>query len=622
MIRTRENSVVYGLLVLCIAAGFACFAWVFLPDQLTKAGIASKARSTTGPLNISDLIKLKTPPPPKKPVAPARGTIAKFVPEEMPADPFAREEAPPGHTDDPDYYDGAGGAGAAVEADTFEGRGYLEAGPEPSEEEGIYAQAATGEYEPDLAIGDPYGEMLDEGVRSAYLDGEPAPETVRHPVSSLARGDPAAIDSERGKRKMPWLLPPPGLEKDVAFWRDIYSKYDQNHAVLHHPRHLEIVYDVVNLSDIENDPRLNDIEKEHMKERRIDSHRERIEDALQVLATNPMSSGLTHEQWRIKQLFDGVNEAKKFERALKEDGVRAQIGQRDKFIKGLAVSGRYLGEIESIFEAYGLPKELTRLIFVESMFDTKAISSAGASGIWQFMPRTGRLYLGITKIADERNDPIKSTHAAAKLLRHNYDELGTWPLAINAYNTGRGRLKQAVQKLGTRDIGRIIRDFDHRYYGFASRNFYLEFLAAYEVAEHAERYFGRVQHDEPLRYEIVRSNYHLSLPEVARLADIPMEEMQELNPAFTSYVTSGKKLLPRRTAIRVPERRGDVFLATAARAPGSKTGALHHVVRRGETLGSIARAYGVTPAAIMRSNRHVGRSLKQGQKLVIPPGGT
>lgn len=586
---TREYRILHGLLIVCIAAGFACFAFIFLPDHLAKAGIVAKAAPSSGPANISELVPLAKESPAKKRIERAQGTVARFVPEKMPADPFSSEEV--------------GGAGAAIE------------------EGDIYAQSPATRYESDLAIGDPYGDMAYRDERSPYLDPEPAPQVVKHRASSLARGEPATIDSARGKRKKPWLLPPPGFEKDVAFWRDIYSKYDKNYAVLHHPRHLDIVYDVVNLYDIENDPRLNEVEKEHMKQKRIDKHRERVEDALKVLATNPPSSRLSHEQWRIKKLFDGVNESDKFKRAYKDDWVRAQIGQRDKFITGLAYSGRYLGEIEAIFESYGLPKELTRLIFVESMFNPRAVSSAGASGIWQFMPRTGRLYLGISKIADERNDPLKSTHAAAKLLRHNYDELGTWPLAINAYNAGRGRLKQAVRKLGTRDIGKIMRNFKHRYYGFASKNFYLEFLAAYEVAEHAERYFGMIKHDGPLTYEVVRSNYHISLPQVARISGVSMDVIEELNPAFTGHVTGGKKLIPRRTKVRVPENRGDVFLAGAARAPGSRKGNLHHVVRRGETLRSIARAYGVTPAAIMKNNRHVGRRLRRGQKLIIPAGG-
>ena len=612
---SRENRIMHGLLILCIVAGFACFALIVLPDQLAKAGIVARAPKSDGPSNISGVVSLAKDAPAKRLARPS-GTVARFVPEGRPADPYAaeaREIEPPL---DEDYeYEAVGGAGAAMDDDSYESRQHLEM----DDGGDLHARAVDKRYESDLAIGDPYGDTGYEERKSGYLAPEPEPEKVKHTTSSLSRGDPATIDSERGKRKKPWLLPPPGFEKDVAFWRDIYAKYDRNYSVLHHPRHLDIIYDVVNMTDIENDPRLTDIERAHMRKKRIDAQRERIEDALRVLATNPPATKLTHEQWRINKLFVNVNERNKFKRACDDDGVRAQLGQRDKFIAGLTTSGQHLGEIEAIFESYGMPKELTRIIFVESMFNTKAISSAGASGIWQFMPRTGRLYLNITKIADERNDPLKSTHAAARLLRQNYEELGTWPLAINAYNAGRGRLKQAVQQTGTRDIGTIMRNFNHRAYGFASRNFYLEFIAAYEVAEHAERYFGRIDHDEPLEYEIVRSNYHISLPDVARLSGISMEEMKDLNPAFTNHIMAGKNLVPRHTKLRVPTNRGDVFLASAARAPKSRTGTLYHVVNRGETLSAIAAAYGVTPAAIMKKNK-VGRTLRNGQKLAIPAG--
>jgi len=298
--------------------------------------------------------------------------------------------------------------------------------------------------------------------------------------------------------------------------------------------------------------------------------------------------------------------------------VRAQLGQRDKFLVGLRYSGRYLGEIESIYNEYGLPRELTRLIFVESMFAPRVRSKSGASGIWQFMPRTGLLYLRINDIVDERNDPLISTHASAKLLRHNYNELGTWPLAINAYNAGRGRMKQAVKKLGTKDITRIIRNFNHRSYGFASRNFFLEYLAALDIVEHAEDYFGPIEYDKPLRYEVLKCSYHISLPNVARLAGISIETMGELNPALSAKVMSGKRLIPMGFAIRVPEGSGEFFLAAAARAPKSRTGPLRHVVGRGETLNSIGSMYGVPPADIRKANRNIRRRPRRGQKIVIP----
>lgn len=603
-----------GLLVVCVAAGFACFALIVLPDQLAKAGIVVKTPASNGPSNLSELVPtIKEKTQTNKPLEMHGKTIARFVPEGMsPEELQALNDQREFDAYDP-APDAAGGPGAAIDNDSFEARQGIASRwndePTPSRA----SEAST------PGTGDPYGRMSNADA-SPYLSREEPPRKITLAMSSLSRGDPATIDSQRGRRMKPWLLPPEGFEQDVAFWRDIYAKYDRNDVVLHHPRYLGIVYDVVNLSDIDHDPRLTATEKGFAKEKRVEHHRKSVEDALAVLSTNPPATSLTHEQWRIRKLFDGINEGDKYRRALFEDGVRAQTGQRDKFVQGLAESGKYLGEIETIFETYGLPKELTRIIFVESMFNTKAVSSAGASGIWQFMPETGGLYLSITDIADERNDPLKATHAAARLLRHNYEALGSWPLAINAYNAGRGRLKQATEQLGTKDIGTIMRRFKHKAYGFASRNFYLEFLAAYEVAEHAERYFGDIEHASPLECEVVRSHYHLSLPHVAKLSGISIEELHKLNPSFSRKVIGGETLLPSGIEIRIPGTRGDVFLAAAARAPKSRTGSIYHIVRNGETISSIAAAYGVSPMAIRQSNESIGRHLYGGQKLIIPAG--
>jgi len=606
MIGTRERKIINGLMIVCLVAGFSCFALIFLPDQVNKAGPAPKVDSVR--TNISSIIELATPGELKM-ASRGDGIIARFVPAGSPKDPFPAPGGSPRRTGD---YGAAGGAGVAVD----DGGEEIELAYDSARGDSAYEDEGL---DSDLAIGDPYGDSAPTDERLLPPPtGEPA-KLVVHPHSSLKLGEPATTDSASGRRARPWLATPEGFEADVAFWRDIYSRYDKNFVVLHHPRYLDIVYDVVDLRDIESDPRLGDIEREHMRKRRVASHRERVEDTLEKLALGPDPSGLSAQERQIRDLFADVKEPKKFRRAVREDGVRAQLGQADKFITGLKFSNRYLGEVERIFKLYGVPVEITRLIFVESMFNTRARSSAGASGIWQFMPGTGRIFLRMNKIYDERNDPIAATHGAAKLLTQNYQKLGSWPLAINAYNAGRGRLTQAVNQLGTRDIGRIMRDFKHRAYGFASRNFFLEFLAAYDVAEHNERYFGAIEFDDPLRYEEVVCDYHISLPSVANLARIPMDEIEELNPGLKARTLMGKTLVPAGTTIRIPEGKGELFVALAARSPKSRRGPVHHVVQRGETLASIASIYGVTPAQIMKTNR-TGRRVRRGQTLKIPAG--
>lgn len=453
-----------------------------------------------------------------------------------------------------------------------------------------------------------------ETVRAA---GAGSIEILAYPISSLAHREPSVLDTDLKKGKKHWLAVPSELEAEVAFWKEVYAKYDGNQAILHHPRHLRIIYDVVDTSDIVNDPRLNDIEKERISEKRVEDRKDKVTEILRHLAANPPASALGLEDMRIKKLFDGIHETNAFKKAV-DDGVRAQNGQRDKFLAGLKYSGRYLGEIEAIFDSYDLPRELTRLIFVESMFNPNAVSSAGASGIWQFMPATGRLYLKINALVDERNDPIQSSFAAARLLRHNFETLGNWPLAINAYNTGVGIIKQAVSRTGSTDISKIIRNFNHQSYGFASRNFFPEFLAALDTAEHAEKYFGPIEFDKPLRCESVRPTYNVSLPEVAKISDMETSELEELNPSFKGQLIAGKKILPIGFPVRVPAGKGELFLAAANRAPKSRLGPLKHLVQDGESLESIAQMYGVTPREIMKSNKDMSRFVHAGQTILVP----
>lgn len=617
----REHRIINGLLAICIIAGFACFLLFVLPDQLKRARASDgELPRPPVPTKLSAIIPLEGPR--QSPTERPHGNIVRFVPEGAPADfGNAAEEygaaagetaVRPGRPDD-DMIEG--GPGAAIDDSSAAAPAQALAYQTDGEKAPAAVEPSSGPLEGTAPVP---GEEIHAGGSAS------PPERIAFPMSSLAHREPSALDIDpkkaKGVRPKGWLSTPPGLEADVAFWRDIYAKYDKTKVVLHHPRYLTIVYDVVNVGDILIDPRLTDLERKRMRESRISARQKEITDILLKLAEDPPASALTQEEIRIKRLFAEVTEANAFKRAAEEDGVRSQTGQRDKFIPGLTYSGRYLGEIESIFEAYGLPRELTRIIFVESMFNLRAVSNVGASGIWQFMPGTGRLYLQMNDLVDERNDPVASTHAAAKLLRHNYEELGTWPLAINAYNAGRGRLKQAVAAMGTTDIAKIIRGFSHPAYGFASRNFFLEFLAALDVAEHAEQYFGPITYDPPLSADVVRTNYTLSLPDVAHVSGIALEEILELNPALSARVAEGVRLLPSGFALRLPEKKGDLFLAAAARAPKSRTGPVTHLVRKGETLQGIARMYGVTPQAIVKSNRDMSWRVSPGQSILVPVG--
>src|SRR5262249_16198592 len=131
--------------------------------------------------------------------------------------------------------------------------------------------------------------------------------------------------------------------------------------------------------------------------------------------------------------------------------VRVQRGQADKFREGLIRSGAWMPYIEQAFADAGVPKEIASLPHVESSFNPTARSFVGAVGLWQFMRSTGRRYMQIDGVVDERLDPYRSSAAAALLMRQNYAVTSSWPLAITAYNHGAGGMLRAIKQCGTDD---------------------------------------------------------------------------------------------------------------------------------------------------------------------------
>ena len=149
------------------------------------------------------------------------------------------------------------------------------------------------------------------------------------------------------------------------------------------------------------------------------------------------ASDLTEDEQAVADAFGAEASPARFRQA--HDGVRFQLGQADRFREGLLRSGTWEGHIAEVFAERGLPPELAALPHVESSFDPTAYSKVGAAGLWQFMPATGRRYLRIDDAVDERLDPFRATEAAAQLLDFNYRFLGSWPLALTAYNHGAAR---------------------------------------------------------------------------------------------------------------------------------------------------------------------------------------
>jgi membrane-bound lytic murein transglycosylase D len=231
----------------------------------------------------------------------------------------------------------------------------------------------------------------------------------------------------------------------------------------------------------------------------------------------------------------------------------------------------------------------------------------------------------VDNVIDERMDPFASSDGAARLLRSNYDSLASWPLAITAYNHGVGGMKRAVSKLGTDDISVVIAKYKSRTFGFASRNFYTEFLAALDVDQNAERYFGPLIPRQPVRYEIATLEQFLPAKAVEKALGVDRETLREHNRSLRPAVWNGAKYMPEGFELRVPagalERPIDVALASI---PGPQRFAKQHrdrlyTVRRGDSLSKIARKYNVKERELVALNNLRSRHrIRAGQVLVLP----
>ena len=361
---------------------------------------------------------------------------------------------------------------------------------------------------------------------------------------------------------------PPELKTAVDFWKMVYTKYDRNSEIFHDTEKLNVIYSVLDFSDLYNNDALTPDERKALFQPRMDAEEARIKEMLlHIHELQYQPEKLSKEEHRIWECFKDDPNPDKFLEAADEKRIRAQTGIRNKFIDAVRYSGAYIDEFENIFSSNGLPVELTRLAIVESMFNVKAQSKVGASGIWQFMPTTGKLYgLAINRYIDERNDPIRATQAAALLLKSNYDALGTWPLAINAYNSGRATMSNAVNVMGTTDIATIITNYRGGVYGFASRNFYPCFLAALEIANHYPKYLGEIQRDQKFTYDTYYVKRPIRFGDLAMGAGVLPEVLMEYNPYLQPEVVDDQIKLPPGQEVRIPKGSSDQFAQAEMKA--------------------------------------------------------
>lgn len=409
---------------------------------------------------------------------------------------------------------------------------------------------------------------------------------------------------------------PAALEPDVQFWIRVYTQIDTNSGFLHDQYNLGVVYETLHFAPDES---------QSAREHEVDAHRDRIGAALRRIAAAG-DTPLSEEDQRIRDLWGSASPSRLREAV---DDIRFQLGQSDRFRAGLIRAGAWETHIAETLANRGLPAELAVLPHVESSFNPAAYSKVGAAGLWQFMRSTGRRYMRIDRSVDDRLDPSRSTEAAAQLLGYNYRVLGTWPLAITAYNHGTAGMMRAKETLGTDDIVTIVRRYSSRTFGFASRNFYVSFLAALDIDHNPDKYFGAVPRQGEARFQIVPVPGYVSMTTLERVLHVQPEALRALNPALLRPVWDGQLRVPRDYRLRLPmdgEQWTTELLAHQlnphelyAGQPQPK----RYKVQEGDTLARLADRYGVPIDTLARMNRlRVSAALRVGRTIELPEGAT
>jgi membrane-bound lytic murein transglycosylase D len=310
---------------------------------------------------------------------------------------------------------------------------------------------------------------------------------------------------------------------------------------------------------------------------------------------------------------------------------------------GLRRSGQFMQMARRIFREEGVPEDITWLGQVESAWRPKVVSWAAASGLWQFIPGTGRTYgLRQTAWIDERNSFEKATRASARYLKDLYNHFGNWELAMAAYNTGQGNIDRAIARSGSRSFWKI-----YPYIAQETRNYVPNILATMLIAKNREKYgFRNVRPDAPLSYDVVQVPSATSLRLIAQATNVSTEYIQMLNPELRRDTT------PRGEAyqVRIPAGKANQFVAALkgipierrdsatalssnnvtpviyvprAKAAGTATAAAPGMMkvkaRAGETPTVLATRYNVSAEEIAKMNGvGINSEFEAGKEVRIP----
>lgn len=312
--------------------------------------------------------------------------------------------------------------------------------------------------------------------------------------------------------------------------------------------------------------------------------------------------------------------------------------KRDEFSAILGLKDYYFPIIEDILDFYGLPTELKYMAVIESALNPNAVSRTGATGMWQFMYSTGRLYgLTINSIVDERRDPVKATHAAARYIRDLYNIYNDWTLVIAAYNCGPGNVDKAIRRSGNK------KDYWNIYYRLPreTRGYLPQYFAAtYAINCYKEHHIQPLIMNTPVATDTVMVNKDIHLAQISEVMNIPYEELRTLNPQYRTGLVPGS-IKPQVITLPVIHLSDFIDLSDTIRryksniylnksnitvnpsrssfVPPDIKGKtkLYYTVKDGDNLGFIAEWYRIGLSDLRYWNDIFGNTIRVGQRLTV-----
>ena len=308
---------------------------------------------------------------------------------------------------------------------------------------------------------------------------------------------------------------------------------------------------------------------------------------------------------------------------------------RNKVSFILAAANFYMPLFEEALDTYDLPLELKYLPIIESALNPTALSRQRASGLWQFMLKTGKIYgLENNSLVDERRDPIKSTWAAARYLKDLYNIYKDWNLALAAYNCGPGNVNKAIRRAGgATDYWEI-----YPFLPKETRGYVPGFIAAnYVMNYYCEHGICPMETQLPETSDTIHIHKDLNLNQVAGVCNIDIEQLRSLNPQYKKDIVPGNSKpyilrLPNNTAYQFIELQDSIYAYKAnqyltkrktvavnenSTGKGNTGNATYHKIRQGDNLGKIAAKYGTTVNQLRKLNNLKGNNITAGKTLRI-----